>query len=303
MKVAHWAGLGLAVLSAASFATSGVFAKGLFNAGWSPAAAAIWRITVGALVLLPFAVRELRGRWYLLRRHALEILLFGVVAVVGCQLAYYLAVQQLSVAVALLLEYCGVVLVVGWAWLRYGQKPGRLTVGGAGVAMVGLILVLGIIGGGVVINPVGVGWGCVAALCVAAYFVIAAGKVDRRLPPVAFAASGLVVGVVALALAGATGLVEVRWERADVTLLGTAIPWWGAVAELGAIAAALAYLTGVAAAQRLGPTIASFVSLSEVLFAALWAWLLLAETPGPLQQFGGLLVLAGIVLVRWGAHE
>lgn len=303
MKVAHWAGLGLAVLSAAAFATSGVFAKGLFNAGWSPAAAAIWRITVGALVLLLPALRELRGRWYLLRRHALEILLFGVVAVAGCQLAYYLAVQRLSVAVALLLEYCGVVLVVGWAWLRHGQKPSRLTVGGAGVAMAGLILVLGIIGGSAVINPVGVGWGCVAALCVAAYFVIAAGKADRRLPAVAFAASGLIVGALTLALAGLAGLVDVRWGRADVVLLGAAIPWWGAVIELGVIAAALAYITGVAAAQRLGPTVASFVSLSEVLFAALWAWLLLAETPGPLQQLGGALVLAGIFLVRWGASE
>jgi hypothetical protein len=41
------------------------------------------------------------------------------VAVAGCQLAYFNAVQSLSVAVALLIEYSGVLLVVGWLWLRH----------------------------------------------------------------------------------------------------------------------------------------------------------------------------------------
>jgi drug/metabolite transporter (DMT)-like permease len=35
-----------------------------------------------------------------------------------------------------------------------------------------------------------------------------------------------------------------------------------------------------------------------VMFAVLFAWMLLGQRPHPLQLVGGLLVLAGIVLVR-----
>src|ERR1044071_777699 len=44
-------GLGLAVLSAASFGTSGSFARSLTAVGWSPAAAVVARIGVASLLL------------------------------------------------------------------------------------------------------------------------------------------------------------------------------------------------------------------------------------------------------------
>ena len=52
----------------------------------------------------------------------------------------------MPVGVALLLEYLGVVLVVGWLWLRHGQRPRRLTVAGAVAALAGLVLVLDLTG-------------------------------------------------------------------------------------------------------------------------------------------------------------
>ena len=52
------------------------------------------------------------------------------------------------------------------------------------------------------------------------------------------------------------------------------------------------------AARALGSKVASFVSLTEVLFAVIWAWLLLGELPGAIQLLGGLLIVAGVVLVR-----
>jgi hypothetical protein len=52
------------------------------------------------------------------------------------------------------------------------------------------------------------------------------------------------------------------------------------------------------AARALGSKVASFVSLTEVLFAVIWAWLLLGELPGPIQLLGGVLIVGGVVLVR-----
>ena len=56
--------------------------------------------------------------------------------------------------------------------------------------------------------------------------------------------------------------------------------------------------TGIASVRRLGSKLASFVGLSEVLFAVAWAWLLLGEAPAPVQLAGGVLVLAGVFVVR-----
>jgi drug/metabolite transporter (DMT)-like permease len=46
--------------------------------------------------------------------------------------------------------------------------------------------------------------------------------------------------------------------------------------------------------------VASFVGLTEVLFAVLFAWLLLGELPAPVQLAGGVLIIAGVVAVRVG---
>ena len=67
---------------------------------------------------------------------------------------------------------------------------------------------------------------------------------------------------------------------------------------LSLLAAAVAYVVGILGARLLGAGVASFVGLTEVLFAVLFAWMLLGQTPRPVQLVGGLLVLAGIVLVR-----
>ena len=61
----------------------------------------------------------------------------------------------------------------------------------------------------------------------------------------------------------------------------------------------IAYVAGIEAARRLGARLASFVGLAEVLFAIVFAWLLLDQRPSALQGVGrACVVLAGIALVR-----
>src|SRR3989442_8047428 len=107
------AGLGLALLSAATFGTSGTFAASLMAAGWSPGAAVAARIGIAALVLTIPALVQLRGRWGMVRRSLPAVLGYGLFAVAGAQLFFFNAVEHLSVGVALLLEYSGTLLVVG----------------------------------------------------------------------------------------------------------------------------------------------------------------------------------------------
>ena len=290
-------GLALGLLSAATFGTSGVFATSLIQAGWSPAAAVTARIAVSALMLTVPALLQLRGRWALLRRRAGRIAAFGLVAVAGCQLFYFNAIQRMPVGVALLLEYLGTILVVGWLWLRHGQRPRRLTVAGAIAAITGLVLVLNLTGSAR-LDPIGVMWGLLAAAGLAIYFMLSSATDEEPLPPIVMAWASMCVGAVALGVLGAAGALSLTATTADVNFVGHRVSWIVPVLGLSLVAAVIAYVAGIGAARRLGPKLASFTGLAEVLFAVLFAWLLLNQLPSGIQLVGGAFIITGVALVR-----
>jgi drug/metabolite transporter (DMT)-like permease len=293
------AGLALALLSAASFGTSGTFATALIGAGWSPGAAVLARIGVAAVILTVPAVLRLRGQWALLRRGAGRVATYGLLAVAGAQWCYFNAVARIPVGVAVLLEYLGVVLVVGWLWLRHGQRPRRLTIAGGVVAIAGLVMVLNL-AGAARISPAGVIWALLGAVGLATFFVLSAGGGEEPLPPLVMTWAGRCVGTAALAAVAGTGLLPLTARRGDVHVLGHQVSWIVPVLGLSLVAAVISYITGIGAARRLGARLASFAGLAEVLFAILFAWLLLGQLPTPVQFLGGGFILAGVAMVRLG---
>ncbi|WP_431925384.1 EamA family transporter [Micromonospora wenchangensis] len=289
-------GLALALLSAVTFATSGTFARSLIDAGWSAEAVVVARVGLAALVLAVPAVLALRGRAGVLRRNLGPVTVFGLLGVATAQACFFNAVRYLPVGVALLLEYLGIILVVGWLWLVHGQRPRRLTVAGSLAALVGLVLVLDLTGTGR-LDPVGVLWGLGAAVGLAGYFVLAA-RVDADLPSVTMASGGMAVGAAVLALLGLVGVLPLRATFGAVDFAGQRTSWLVPIVGLSLVAAVVAYLTGIAATRLLGARLSSFVGLTEVMFAVLIAWLVLGELPVPVQLAGGALIVAGVALVR-----
>src|SRR3954469_9488870 len=250
------AGLALAVVSAASFTLPGSQGRGLIDAGWSAGAVVLARIAIAALVVAPFAVRALRERWGLLRRNARVILLYGAVPVAGTQFAYFSAVAAMDVGPALLIEYTAPAVIVVWLWLRHGERPRPLTLVGAGLAAVGLVLVLDLLSGADLALG-GVLWALAAMLGAATYFVMSA---DARsgLPPLALAGGGLAVGAIGLGVLGVLGVLPMRATTAAPTYGGEAVAWWLPFIGLGVITAALAYTTGIAARRGLGSRVGPF---------------------------------------------
>jgi drug/metabolite transporter (DMT)-like permease len=300
-RAASAVGLGLALLSASSFGTSGSFADSLMSTGWTPGAVVTMRIGLAALVLTVPAILQLRGRWRLLTRNKGTIALYGLFAVAGAQLAFFNAVRHLDVGVALLLEYLGIVLVVLWLWARHGQRPRRLTLVGVVAALSGLTLVLNP-SAGQGLDPVGVAWGLLAATGLAVFFVLSA-RADPELPPLAMAWAGMVVAATGLGVADLTGALPAHAATRDVHLFGQQLSWVVPAVGLSLIAAALAYTAGIAAARLLGAKVASFVGLTEVLFAVIFAAVLVGQTPTPLQVLGGAVVLVGVALVQADGGE
>lgn len=295
------AGLLLAVVSATTFGMSGALARGLLDTGWSPGAVVLVRIGLAALVVAPFGAVSLRGRWGLLRRNAGLITTYGVLAVAGAQFCYFSAVSHMQVGPALLIEYTAPAGVVVWLWLRHGQRPGAVTLVGAGLAALGLVLVLDLLSGAD-LSTAGVLWALAAMVGAASYFLMSADE-SNGLPPIALAAGGLVVGTVVLGLLGALGVLPMHASTAATAYAGRAFAWWVPLVVLGVVTAAVSYTTGIAAGRRLGSRLASFVALLEVVAGVLFAWLLLDELPRTVQLLGGLLILAGVVAVKLGERD
>ncbi|MET0714238.1 MAG: DMT family transporter, partial [Mycetocola sp.] len=249
-----------------------------------------------ALILLVPTLLAMRGRWRTLRGSSKVIAVYGVVAIAGAQVGFFNAVSYMSVGVALLIEYLAPVLLVLLVWARTRRRPGVLTIVGTVVAIIGMVCVLDLTGAQTV-HPLGVAWALLAAVSLATYFVLGT-RISDDLPPLVLAGGGLVVGTVAVAFCGVIGLLPLAFSTSDVTMLGAQVSWLVPMLALAFVSTAAAYVTGIIATARLGSRLASFVGLSEVVFAVLASWLLLGELPGFLQLLGGVGILAGVILVR-----
>jgi drug/metabolite transporter (DMT)-like permease len=299
-------GLVFAVGSAFAFGVSGPLAKSLMETGWSPTAAVTARLAGGALVMAIFAT-IVKPDWIRdALRHAKTVVAYGLIPIAGAQLCYYNAVAHLSVGVALLLEYTAPVLVVGWLWATTRRRPSNLTLAGVALAVAGIMLVLGVIENGGVsgahINLAGVGWGLAAAICAACYFMMSdeVAADGSGLNSITLAAGGLIVGALAVALLGASGVMPLTFDTSDAVIAGWTTSWMVPTLALAVIPTAIAYTLGIMGIARLRPRFASLVGLAEVLFAVLAAWALLGEAITVTQAVGGAVVLVGLALARQG---
>nr|WP_183501070.1 MULTISPECIES: DMT family transporter [Microbacterium] len=285
----------MAVVSAFAFASSGPLVKPLLEAGWSLSAALIVRMGLAGVMLSPMLIRAIARERSFLRRHWRSLVMFGLFPVIGCQMFYFLAMQRMPVAVALLIQYLAPVLLVAYLWLRTRRAPSARVIGGTVVAITGLVLVVDIAGAR--FDLLGTLFALGAAVCAAMYFVMSE-RAGDDLPPLALASGGLLVGTLTMAVLAVTGILPFAAPDVTVAFRGIEVPGLVPILWVGAIGTTLGYALGIMAVPRIGARLASFIGLSEVLFALGFGWLLLGEALGPVQFAGGALILAGVVLVR-----
>jgi drug/metabolite transporter (DMT)-like permease len=237
----------------------------------------------------------IRRRPGFLRKHGLLIVAFGLTGVAGCQIFYFAALQRMPVAMALLIQYLAPVLLVGLAWVRTRRAPSRRILAGSVLAIAGLVLVVDIAGAS--FDLLGTLLALGAAACTAAYFLIAE-KTGDDIPPLALASGGLITGALLMGVLVGTGFLAFTAPDVDVVLAGVSLPWYVPIAWVIVVATAGGYAFGVRAGSMLGSRVASFVGLTEVLFALLIAWVVIAEVPTVMQAVGGAMILTGVILVR-----
>jgi drug/metabolite transporter (DMT)-like permease len=291
-------GLGLAFLSAVAFGGSGVAAKPLIEAGFAPLQVVWMRVAGAALVLLPVALRHRA----LPRVRPGLLLGFGVLGVAGCQALYFVAISRIPVGVAILVEYLGPALLLGWIRFVQRRQVSRAAAVGVLLAVAGMACVVEV-WSGLAFDPLGLLCAFGAACCQVAYFVLADhGTSGGDAPdPVAVIAYGLVIGTLVLTAVARPWRIAFAALTQQAALGEREVP---AVLLLGwvvLVATVVAYLAGVMAVRRLTPQVAGVVACIEAVVGTVLAWVLLGEHLGPAQIVGGALVLGGAFVAQTAA--
>ena len=299
-------GLALVGLGALLFVLNAGVSRVVLRAGVDPAQLTTTRITGTALVLLAYAA--------LFRRSALRppggrlrwlLLLHGLVGVAALQWAYFVAIDRLPIGLALLLEYQAPLLVALWARFVQGEHLRRRAWVGLGLALVGLAMATGVLGGGLRWDVAGLVAGLAAAVCFATYFVVGEHGV-AEVDPVRVALWSFGIATVAM------NLVTPLW-RFPSEVLTRQVPLLGRLGEAvgsapGVLLVAWVVVLGtlmpfgltLLAMQHLSASSVTMVAMLEPVGVAALGWVWFAEDLGPVATIGYALVVGGIVAAQSG---
>src|SRR4051794_1277914 len=235
-------GLGLALLSAFAFGGSGVAAKPLIDLGFDPLQVVWMRVAGAAFVLLPVALRSRA----LLRQRPGLVAGFGLLAITGCQALYFLAIARVPVGVAILVEFLGPALLLGW--IRFVQRRAVTRAAALGVvlATAGMTCVVEV-WSGLAFDALGLLYAFGAACCQVAYFVLADHGTDGSdaPEPVAVIAHGLVIGALVLTAAAHPWTMDWSVIGHQAALGDRDVPAVLLIGWIVLVSTVLAYLTGV----------------------------------------------------------
>jgi drug/metabolite transporter (DMT)-like permease len=285
--------------AAALFGINGTVSTLALQAGIAATRLTALRCTGAALalvlVLVVAAPERLRISW----REVPFLAVFGVVGVASTQFLYYVAIGRLPVGIALVFEMTAPVFIALYVWLvRREHVRNRLWLALA-LSLSGLALVAEVWRGGGSLDPLGVAAGGLAALCLAAYYLMGERGTAGR-DPVTLTTWSFVAAAVFWAVAA-------PWWDFDPAVLGRSVPVslgslevpvWALVGWIVVLGAVVPFWLSLAALRHLPPTTAGIVATVEPVFASVVAWLWVEQVLSAWQIAGGAVVLAGIVLAQ-----
>ena len=287
------AGYLLVLLSAFLFAAGGNLVKALFKLGYSPfllAQMRIWCAFAGLLLSLLL----IRPALLRVSRHELPALaIFGGVGLAGVQLSYYLTIARINIAVALLVQYLGLVAVAAFERYQRHQPVGTRVWGALALVLVGAFFAVGAYQPSLFsVNLPGVMLGLVSAGFFA-FYLLRASTLARRLDTWTVLVYGFGAG-------------SLLWAGFDI-VSGTVPPadWriWAVMALLGLIGTLVAHGLFVMALKTIRPSSAGIVATAEPVFAGLIAFLVFSDRLQPLQVVGAAVIVAGIITVQAASNE
>lgn len=255
--------------------------------------------TVVALALMAAlwdrsALRVPRGR---------DLLLVGALGLFGVamlQFAYFVAIDRLTIGLALLLEYQAPFLVALWA--KFVQKTAvtaRLWWGLA-LAVVGLAAATEI-WKGASFDAIGLAAGLAAAICFACYFLLGEACHARGMSSLQAMLWGFAVAAVVMTATSPVWRVEADLT-ASVSLLGVLEGWsaplWAIVAWVVLLGTLVPFGVELVALRFIPATVVTAIAMLEPVGAAGLGWAWFGESLSAVAVVGCVAVVAGILLAQ-----
>ena len=258
------------------------------------------RTTFSLLVLLPCLVAS-KG-WQRIKLPLSDLAFCVVLGAFGVAVSnyfYYVAIQRTNVATAIIVQYTAPVWVLLYVVMRGEQKLSLQKVLVVALAVTGIALVIGIVGGrsnsGSALRLDS--YGILAALLASfsfAFYNVAGHRILARY-------DRWRVLVWTLAAAAAFWLiVNPPWKVAAARYIPAQCLFLFVFSMISVLGAFSLYFLGL---QYLEPTRAIIASCLEPVFSIVLAALLLGETLRPIQTLGIVFVLAAIVMVQRPARN
>jgi drug/metabolite transporter (DMT)-like permease len=292
-------GYALTLAAAGFFAVNGTVSTLALQAGLPATRLTALRCTGAALVLLAVLALVAPGRLRVTWREVPFLAVFGVVGVALTQFLYYVAIGRMPVGIALVFEMTAPVFIALYVWLFRKEKVRSRLWLALLLSLSGLVFVAQVWQDGGALDPVGVGAALIAALCLAAYYLMGErGTVTRD--PVALTCWSFVAAAVFWAMAAPWWEFDagVLGEQVPVSIGSVQLPLWLLVAWIVVLGAMVPFWLSIAALRHLPPTAAGLVATAEPVFASIVAWLWVEQVLSGWQVVGGVVVLTGIVLAQ-----
>lgn len=237
------------------------------------------RLTLGALILLPFLWRD---RAHFTRAMWPKLAIIGVINSAIPFLLFAWAAQRSPAAIGAICNAMTVLFAALIGFLFFGEKIGARRAIALLVGFAGVVLLATSKAGGL-----SVGMAVVAGSTAALLYGVGVNLVRRHMagiPPAAAAAATLTCAALVVAPFAAT-----HWPQQPIAPIA-----WGSAIAIGIICTGYAFLLYYRLIQRIGPARAATVTYLVPLFGAAFAWMFLGEPVTPAMLGAGVLILGSV---------
>ena len=276
------------LLSAIGFGAMAIFGKLAYDEGVTVSDLLLVRFGVAAVVML--GIVWWRGGFGVLpRRTAVAAFAMGAVGYAAQSASYFAALDRIDASLLTLLLYIYPVLVMVGAVALKRESWSRRRVAALGLALAGILLVL--LGAATSrFDWLGAALGVTSALVYTAY-ILTGDRVLSGIAPISLTA--LVCCGAATTYAAATVL---RGGPTSLDAGPAAWFWLVTLALVSTVGAIILFFAGLA---RVGPSVASILSILEPVVTVGLAAAVFSESLSTGQLLGGVLVLGAVVVVQW----
>ena len=219
----------------------------------------------------------------------LQIVLFGLIGMLGTQYTYFSAIQFSNAAIATVLTYFGPTLVLIYMCLREKRKPLKYEIVSICLSSFGVFLLA--THGDITslqISFKALVWGILSALSVV-FYTVQPESLLKKYGASIVVAWGMMIGGIFIAFVTKPWNISVTFDFITFLVLMLIIVF-------GTITAFILYLTGV---NIIGPTKASIIACIEPVAATICATLFLGVTFDFLDVIGFLCIISTIFIVAY----